>query len=301
MSVTINQEDGDVRFELELERADLLPGRLAAGQATLTFRGRVDLRGIVAALVATEQWQHEVTTTDGQGNTSSHVETERRELQRLPIQLADAGQYEAGQAAVFPLELPVPPLGPATFEGTVSRLTWHLEIKTDVPSGFDHTLTTDVVILQPTALLRAGVIDVPQFALFPSADVAADGATGSISLDPVPLCVGAPFHGQLTISTGSPVKLQEVRLELRVKAKATVSSGCEEEITVWTGHVAGEGEFGGAEKAIPFDGTLPALHLPTSQLPHGRADATFHVILAKARARDTHLVRDVTICSTTEL
>jgi hypothetical protein len=145
------------------------------------------------------------------------------------------------------------------------------------------------------------VIDVGQFALFDSADVAADGAHGAIVVAPMPLCVGAPFRGQLTIATGSPLQLQEVRLELRVKAKATVSSGCDEEITMWTGHIAGEGEFGGAEQALAFDGTLPGLYLPTIELPHGRADATFHVILAKAFARDTHLVRDVTICSTTEL
>lgn len=301
MSVTVNQTEGGVTFELELERADLLPGRLTAGKVKLTFRDRVDMRGIVAALVATEQWQHEETTTDAQGHVSTHIETERHELQRLPVALAAAGHFEAGRTVEFPLELPVPPLGPATLEGTVSRLTWHLEVKTDVPGGFDHTLTTDVIVLQPTALLRAGVIDVGQFALFNSADVAANGAHGAINLNPMPLCVGAPFRGQLTVATGSPMRLQEVRLELRVKVKATVSSGCEEEITLWTGHVAGEGEFGGAEQAIAFEGTLPALHLPTVELPHGRADASFHVILARAFAPDTHLVRDVTICSTTVL
>jgi hypothetical protein len=36
-------------------------------------------------------------------------------------------------------------------------------------------------------------------------------------------------------------------------------------------------------------------------LPHGRSDAQLHVILARAWAPDTHLVRDVAICSTIEL
>ena len=45
----------------------------------------------------------------------------------------------------------------------------------------------------------------------------------------------------------------------------------------------------------------PDRWLPTIRLPHGRADGQFHVILAKAWAQDTHLVRDVAICSTTEL
>jgi hypothetical protein len=80
-----------------------------------------------------------------------------------------------------------------------------------------------------------------------------------------------------------------------------VASGKDEQVTLWTGHVAGEGEFGGNNITIPFEGLLAAPWLPTSLLPHGRADAQFHVILAKSWAQDTHLVRDVAICSTTEL
>ncbi len=129
--------------------------------------------------------------------------------------------------------------------------------------------------------------------------MASDGASGSIALDPVPLCVGAPFGGLLSIASGS-TKLQEVRLELRQKVQATVSSGLHEEITLWSSVVAGEGEFGG-ERAMAFNGELPASRLPTIRLPHGRADAEFHVILAKPWAPDTHLVRDVAVCSTTEL
>ena len=116
----------------------------------------------------------------------------------------------------------------------------------------------------------------------------------------MPLCIGAPFGGLLSIATGRE-KLQEVRLELRTRVEATVASGKEEEITLWTGRVAGEGEFGGADHAAAFDGELPARWLPTIRLPHSRADARFHVILAKAWAQDTHLVRDVAICSTTDL
>jgi hypothetical protein len=225
--------------------------------------------------------------------------TEDDELQRLPVMLAGPGNHAAGEALEFRLELPVPPLGPATFEGTVSRLTWRLEVKLDVP-GFDHSTEIDVVVLQPTGLLRAGVIDVPEFALWPSADAASDGAQASISLDPVPLCIGAPFSGQLSIVAGA-TKLQQVRLELRVKVEATVSSGLREEITLWSTTIAGAGEFGGSPAVRPFEATLPATWLPTVRLPHGRSDATFHVILARAFAVDTHLIRDVAICSTTEL
>jgi hypothetical protein len=247
---------------------------------------------------ATEQWQWKRTEHDANGQPTTHTKTERHELQRLPLQLAGPGTHVAGQVAEYRLEMPLPPLGPATFEGKVSRLTWQLEVKLDVP-GFDPSIEVDIVVLQPTALLRAGVIDVGQFALWPSADVGADGARGAIALDPVPLCIGAPFGGLLSVTTGS-TKLQEVRLELRQRVKATVASGLTESITLWTATVAGEGEFGG-ERAMAFNGQLPAQWLPTSRLPHGRADAEFHVILAKSWAQDTHLVRDVAVCSTTEL
>jgi hypothetical protein len=181
----------------------------------------------------------------------------------------------------------------------VSRMDWRVEVKLDVP-GMDPDVTADVVVLQPTALLRAGVIDLAEFALYGSADADGGDAQGTISLDPVPLCIGQPFHGSVTIATGRQT-LQEVRLEIRSKVEATVSSGKREEVTLWRGHVAGEGEFGGGNVTIPFEGQLASPWLPTSRLPHGRADAQFHVILAKAWAQDTHLVRDVAICSTTEL
>jgi hypothetical protein len=290
--------DGGVDFEVWLDRAELLPGRLASGGVRIIFRSDIEVRGIVATLIATERWQWKRTDTDAEGRTSTHTVTEHSELQRLPAMLAGPSSHNAGEVLEFALELPVPPLGPATFEGTVSRLTWRLEVKLDVP-GFDPSIELDVVVLQSTALLRAGVIDVGQYALWPSADVASDSARGSIALDPVPLCIGAPFGGLLSVA-GESTKLQELRLELRQNVRATVSSGLSEVITLWTSIVAGEGEFGG-ERAMAFNGELARNWLPTMRLPHGQADAEFHVILAKAWAPDTHLVRDVAICSTTEL
>lgn len=297
--VRVDRSDGGVRFELTLDRERLPPGQLASGSVRLTFRDRRSVRAIVASLIATEHWQYRETRTDANGHASTHTVTREEELRRLPVRLAGPGEHSAGSVLEFPVEVPVPPLGPATLDATVAGVSWRLEVKCDVP-GFDASIEHDVVVLQPTALLRAGVVDVAQFALWPSADASADGAQASIALDPVPLCVDAPFGGLLAIATG-PAKLQEVRLELRSTVRATVSSGLEEEVTLWTGRVAGEGEFGGAEQAMAFDGALPARWLPTVRLPHGRADARFHVILARPWAPDTHLVRDVAICSTAEV
>ena len=299
MTVTTTRSDGGVAFRLDLDSDRLLPGRLARGSVRLDFQEGIEVRGIVASLIATEMWQTTETDHNADGTTSSHTETHHAELRRLPVMLAGPGTYAASETSELPIEVPVPPLGPATFEASVASLTWRLEVKLDVP-GLDPDVTADVVVLQPTALLRAGVVDVAQFALYPSADVASGDATGSISLDPMPLCVGAPFGGLLAIATGRQ-KLQEVRLELRQHVDVTAMSGRSEDITLWTSRLAGEGEFGGNDAATAFDGALPDRWLPTMRLPNSRADAQFHVILAKAWAQDTHLVRDVAICSTTEL
>jgi hypothetical protein len=299
MTVTTTGTDGGVAFRLDLDSDRLLPGRAATGSVHLAFQDEIEVRAIVASLIATEWWQYESSTTDSNGTMRTETVTKRQELQRLPVALAGPGTYAGGDTREFRIEVPVPPLGPATFDSTVLGLAWQLEVKLDVP-GFDPDVTADVVVLQPTALLRAGVVDVGQFALFPSADVQADDARGAIALDPVPLCLGAPFGGLVSITSGRK-RVQEVRLELRVRAQATVASGKKEDITLWTGRIAGEGEFGGSDAAATFDGLLPAQWVPTIVLPHGRADAEFHVILAKAWAQDTHLVRDVAICSTTEL
>jgi hypothetical protein len=294
-------EDHGVAWELELERGDLLPGQLARGVVRVTAQRAIEARGLRAELIGTEQWQYTRTTTDGQGHTRTETVTRRDELRRVPVLLEGPLTLGAGEAREWRLELPVPPLGPATLDATVAAMAWELELKLDVPNGMDSGLTVDVRVLQPTALLRAGVVRVGQFALYDAADSEAGAVRASVELDPMPLCIGAPFTGRLTIDTGEAMKLQEVRLELRVKVKATVSSGRDEEITAWVGRLAGAGEFGGGSQVIDFRGDVPGRDLPTIELPHGRTDAEFHVILARAWARDPHLVRDVAICSTTEL
>src|SRR4029078_9883260 len=139
-------------------------------------------------------------------------------------------------------------------QATVSRMDWRVEVKLDVP-GMDPDVSVDVVVLQPPGLLRAGVIDLAEFALYGSADVAEADANASIALDPVPLCIGAPFRGSVTIATARRA-LQEVRLEVRSRVEATVASGKDEQVTLWTGRVAGEGEVGRRNGHIALAGAL---------------------------------------------
>jgi hypothetical protein len=288
-------------WELRLERDDPLVGTTARGRVSLGARDGIAARGVIAALVATEQWRYRETYTDSQGHVQTRSVTMTDELQRLPVQLSGPITLAPGERREFDLEVPVPPLGPATLEASVSRLTWELEVKLDREGAFDSKIAVPVRILQPTALLRAGVVDVGEFALYEAADSATGDARATLKVTPMPICVGAPIEGALTIETDGELDLQEVRLELRVKVRATVPNGEEEEPTVWVGRLAGPGSFGGAARTIPFHADIPAVYLPTIELPHGRTDATFHVILAKAWARDAHLVRDVAICSTTEI
>jgi hypothetical protein len=290
-----------VAWTLDLERDDLIPGQLARGRLRLDVRDDVRARGLIVALVATERWQHQESSNDGQGHTTTRTVTTARELLREPVQVLAPTDLRRGETRELPFEIPVPPLGPASLDAKVSRLDWELEAKLDVPSGFDSAIAIPVRVLQPTALLRAGVVHVAEFALYPTADSATDGARASLGLDPMPLCVGGPFSGRLTIETDGPLKLQEIRLELRVHVKATVSRGLEEDITAWVASLGGEGELPAGSHPYDFRGEMPDRDLPTIELPHGRTDAAFHVILARPMARDPHLVRDVAICSTTEV
>ena len=69
--------DEGVDFELSLDRALLLPGRLTTGGVRITFQRGGEVRGIVASLIATEQWQYESTDHDSDGHTTTNTETRR--------------------------------------------------------------------------------------------------------------------------------------------------------------------------------------------------------------------------------
>ena len=300
MTVFATNSGGPFELRLELASDRVLPGRLVAGRLLIASGSGGEFRGARVTLHGTETWRYDVTTTDGQGHSRTETRTGSEDLPGVPIALSGPLTVAAGETREFPFELPVPALGPASFMGTELKVEWTLEANLDV-RGFDPAVAMPVLILQPTALLRAGVVTVAEFALYPAAEGEADGIRGSIWLDPSPLCVGSPFRGRLDLEMGEPRKVQEVRLELRVKADVTVSGGRDETITVWVGQLAGEGQFGGGAQSFEFASQLPEMWLPTLETEHGRSDAQFHVIIATAWARDPHLVRDVAICSTTEM
>lgn len=288
-----------VAWRLELERDRLLPGRLVSGSVTVTADGDTEARRLVVTLVGVEAWQHDETSTDAAGHATTRTVTSTAELPKVPVELSGPLHLSAAETRTFPLQIPVPPLGPASVDGTVLRVSWTVEAKLDRP-GFDSALEAPVRILQPVALLRAGVVHVGEFALYPAADAAVDDLSAAIELDPLPLGAGAPFHGHVTLRTGHPRRLQEIRAEIRVHLEATVSSGKDEWLTPWSATLVPALELDG-ERRLEFDGVLADVALPTIETTHGRASASIHLILATAFARDPHLVRDITIATTLEL
>jgi len=299
MTLRAQASSGGFDLQLHLDRVDLLPGRLVEGAVHITSEDDSDIRAARVTLAGTERWRFDSADLDGKGHVHSEIRVSEQDLPTVPVRSLGPTTFRAGETRVVPFRLPVPALGPPTLEATEVAVGWEVRVNLDVP-GFDPLLVLPVWVHQPTALLRAGVIRVAEFALYPEADAAADGFDGSVWLDPSPLCIGAPFTGRLTLESDHTRTVQEVRIELRVRVESTVSGGRDETITVWSGRIAGEGEFGGAQ-TIEFAGTLPDRWLPTMESEHGRSSAQFHVIVATAWAQDPHLVRDVTLCSTTEL
>ena len=288
-----------VAWRVDLDRDRLLPGRLADGTVGVTANDDIDARRLVVTLVGVESWQHEQTSTDGQGHTTTHTVTSTAELPRVPVELSGPLHLAGGESRSWPVQIPVPGLGPASVDGTVLRVEWTVEAKLDRP-GFDSRIEAPVRIVQPVALLRAGVVHVGEFALYPEADAATGGLTAAIELDPMPLCSGAPFRGHVTLRTDHARRLQEIRAEIRVHLEATVSSGKDEWLTAWAATLVPALELDG-EQRLDFEGALSDVALPTIETAHGRSSAQFHLILATALARDPHLVRDVSIATTLEL
>lgn len=297
---TIVGSSGGASWQVQLDRTLFLPGRLVGGRITIHADREIDARGVVVALIAEEHWRHTETRQGPNNTTTTEVVTSSEVLLREPVMVHGALHLGAGETWTGTFEQPVPAMGPATLEAEDAGLEWTFEAKLDVPGGLDSSVDRAIVVAQPTALLRAGAVHVAEFALYESVDITGDGVTASIKLEPMPLACGEPFSGRVELSFADATKLQEIRAELRVDVEATVSSGESEEITTWAGLLAPAGTYQGSV-GIDVSGTLDPRPLPTIELPHGRAKATFRVILAKSWAVDAHLVRDVALATTTEI
>jgi hypothetical protein len=294
------------RWTVQVDPPILLPGRKATVALRYTPDHDHESRGASAVLRCVERYRYSrtQTRTGANGSVTSHrvTKTGEEELARLETSLAGPGRFVRGQPETWQFEVEVPGVGPATFEGEVLRCDWTLEANVDIPMRPDEGIVLALRVAQPTALLRAGVVATGQYGLFEEAPANVDQFPAQIRLEPTPICLTQPFAGSFTVETPEPVEVQEVRLELRVKAEVTVSGGHEEEILVGRGHLDVEaGHFGGEFATHRFHADAPDAWLPSIDLPHGRARGSFHVILAQAWAPDVHYVREVALATTAEL
>lgn len=290
-------------WTLQLDPDVLVPGRTV--RAAVTFRPDANFiaRGVRVALRCTERWRYETTEhspgAGGTAHTRRVTRTGKEELHASRYELARATSFVAGQPETWRFEIDVPGLGPASFEAEELRCDWTLEVTVDRPRAIDSRMTWPVHVAQPTALLRAGVVDTGAYGLFEEAPANVGALPAQIRLDPVPLNLWAPFTGSFTVETAGPLELQEVRLELRVSVQVTARGGRSEVIRIGSGRLEhGPLTFGGSLASHRFSGDAPGAWLPTVDLPHGRARGAFHVILAVAWAPDTHYVRDVALATT---
>jgi hypothetical protein len=294
------------RWTVNLDPPVLLPGRTARVALTYTPERDHDSRGVSALLRCEERYRYSrtETRTGASGAMTTHrvTRTGQDELARLEATLAGPSRFVRGQPETWQFELEVPALGPATFEGDVLRCDWTLEAKVDIPMGADERVTQSVRVAQPMALLRAGVVATGQYGLYEEAPANVDHYPAQIRLEPTPICLTEPFSGSFTVETAEPIEVQEVRLELRVKAEVTVRGGHEEEILVGVGRLDVEaGRFGGEFGTHRFHADAHAAWLPSIDLPHGRGRGSFHVILARAWSPDIHYVREIALATTSQL
>lgn len=291
----------DARWAIQAEPPVLLPGRSVAVSLTYAPDRDIEARGVRAVLRCRERYRY--SRTEGTGTSARRVtKTRVEELARIEVQLAGPPRLVKGQPITWHCSFDVPGLGPATFEGDALRCDWTLEANIDLPMGLDPRVEETVHVAQPVALLRAGVVDTGQYGLFETAPVNLDALPAQIRLEPVPISLQSPFEGAITVEMAGKGEVQEVRLELRVVADVTVPGGHHDEIVAWRGVLQpGPGLFGGPLTEHPFTAEPVGAWLPSIDLPHGRARAEFHVILAQAWAPDIHYVREVAVATTAEL
>ena len=201
--------------------------------------------------------------------------------------------FAPGETRDVPFQVPVPGLGPPTFEATELGRRWEVRVNLDV-SGFDPDPRS--CRSGSTSRRRSsapGVVRVAEFAPLPRGGRLGRRVRRLVWLDPSPLCVGAPFTGRLTLEAAPARTVQEVRIELRVQRRVHGGWRAQRD-----DHAVDRPRRRTRRvRRCPDDRVrrrrCPTRWLPTIATEHGRSSAQVHVIVATAWARDPHLVRDV--------
>ena len=95
MTVKARTSAGAFEIELELARADLLPGRLVDGALRITARHGGEIRGARVTLVGTERWRFDRVSSDTQGHTHTEIATGEEDLPDVPVAVLGATTFAA--------------------------------------------------------------------------------------------------------------------------------------------------------------------------------------------------------------
>ena len=301
MTVSARGSGAGFDLALELDSTDLLPGRLVDGRLRISSRDGGAIRGARVTLTGTETWRYDQTTTDAKGQVHTETHTASQDLPKVPVAVMGATQIGAGAQHDIAFQVPVPALGPATFDATELGVDWSLGANLDV-AGFDPGVVLPV--------------------RHPAADGAAAGGRRRRG------AVRAVRRGRR--GRRRPARIDPPRTGPAVRRGAVPRHADDAGRRVTTGaggpaRTARHGPVDGGRRSIGDDhavgrsaGRMPAStaarrppRMPSAsssrpgpaddRTAHGRADAAFHLVVAIAWARDPHLVRDVAICSTTEI
>ena len=153
----------------------------------------------MVTLLGEEHWRYRVTTTDAQGHAHTETRTGREDLPRVPVMAYGPLQLVAGDTHASASSCRCRRWARQHWKPRWPGSRGRRRPGWTFPWRLDSSIEVPVRILQPTALLRAGVVHVGEFALYEAADAQAGGVARSITRDPVPLVPGHPFRGRLVL------------------------------------------------------------------------------------------------------
>ena len=186
-------DDGGVRWHLELERGDLLPGRLVDGRVRITANDAVEARRLLVELRGEERWEYETTSTDSEGHTTTERHTGSQDLPAVPVQVlapVRLARRRDGRGAV-PAPGAVARTAHRHRDGVAGGLVRERPARHRGRHGhLDRRARPDPPAGRPPSRGRGARGRVRPLSVGRRRS-ASCGAT--IALDPVPLCAGAPF------------------------------------------------------------------------------------------------------------
>src|SRR5215213_3616807 len=183
--------------ELLMPGTDALAGRITIdepamvgepirGTIELTARDAIQARGANLRLVGLRlvEQQKSESHTDSNNNTTTDwwVEANGSLFSTSPfLEPAIPTNLAPGQTFTTRFGIPGPALGPPTAHLGEAIVAWALEVRFDVPHGFDHHIATILPVAQHPSLLAAGVGAQGGLSMLRAVDV--DGGTISIESD----------------------------------------------------------------------------------------------------------------------